>query len=336
MMKAALAIPKTTVDLATIQQQVPPSIELTYWPECKDWDATTYAKHLRQVDIVLAHRSTPALPAELITNPGQLKWFAYSAGTIKHLVQLEHITKAGITVTNWGDNVYGVAESALLLIMAGLKQLKELDRFVRNDWQNDQRIASEVPATLIDRPVGIYGLGPIGRHMATILEAMQAQIHFVDPFVSDYPANYTKHDSVAAMAQHVDVLTIHCGLNDHTKASVNADVFAALPQGAVVVNTARGPIIDQAALSDALQAGKVVAGLDVIEDERTWPSCNVAPYPGVLFTGHVLSGTRSGPKPTQKKEPFALPKHMVENLQRYIADQPMLGVITAEIYSRKT
>jgi phosphoglycerate dehydrogenase-like enzyme len=336
MIEAALAIPKRSIDLALVQQQLPDEINLHYWPDCHEWDEATYTKKLREVEVVIAHRNSPALPASLIEDPGHLRWLAYCAGTVKHLITEDHLRTGGIRVTNWGDNVYGVAESALLLILAGLKQLKELDIYIRNDWRGDQRVPSDVPGTLVNRNVGIYGLGPIGRHSAHILSGLGANIHFVDPFAEDYAAEYTRHASLLEMAHNVDVLTVHCGLNEHTRGTVNDAVFEALPQGAVVVNTARGPIIDDAALVRALRDKKVVAGLDVIEDEKTWPHGDLAGYPGVLFGGHMLSQTTTGPKASRVPKPFSLPDHLVKNLNRYVAQEPLEAEITADIFGRKT
>ncbi len=320
-------------DLDAIRAALP---EVTFVPcdDCRDWDEATYAERLRDFDAVVGSRGTPRLPDALIGNRGRLKLFAYCHGSVRAYIGQELIAD-GLITTNWGDQVAGVAEAAMCLVLACLKQLKNLDRFIRADWSDDQRIFSDFPATLIGRDVGLYGFGPIGRHMARFLEPYGAHIAIHDPYAEDVPAHIRVCETLEELFATCQVVSIHCGLNDQTAGSVNKDLLARLPQGGVLVNTARGKIVVEQDLVAELQAGRLVAGLDVIEDERHWAQSPVAATDAYL-TGHVLSSAKRKdkhrPKPKQKLQPFVL--HNLAALASGSGEY--INVITPEAYALKT
>ncbi|MFW5752412.1 MAG: NAD(P)-dependent oxidoreductase [Planctomycetota bacterium] len=322
-------------DLAAMRAALP-EVTFVSCDDCRDWDEATYADRLRDFDAVVGSRSTPRLPDALIGDRGRLKLFAYCHGSVRAYISQELIAD-GLITTNWGDQVAGVAEAAMCLVLACLKQLKNLDRFIRADWSDDRRIFSDFPATLIDRDVGLYGFGPIGRHMARFLEPYDANIAIYDPYAEEVPAHIRVCDSLEELFATCQVISIHCGLNDQTRGSVGKDLLDRLPQGGVLVNTARGKIVVEEDLVAALEAKRLIAGLDVIENERRWAQSPIAGTDAYL-TGHVLSSARrkdkdtEQPKPKQKLQPFVL--HNLAALASGNGDY--LNVITPEAYALKT
>ncbi|TVR41784.1 MAG: hypothetical protein EA402_12645 [Planctomycetota bacterium] len=322
-------------DTARIRDQLTPH-HVEHFPNWAEWEAEELLSHLRACDVAVTGRRSPALPSELAGDLGRLRLLAHNHGTVKHLASRQHL-EAGLRVVNWGDNVSGVAESALALLLASLKQLHGLDTFVRSDWSEDQRVFMDYPGTLHKRDVGLYGFGPIGRHMARMLEPFGPQIHIFDPFATDIPAHIQRHQSLEDLFSSCQCISIHCGLNDGTRASVDRSLMERLPQGGVIVNTARGPIIVEADLAALVAEGRIIAAVDVIENERAWAQSALAAQPSsrVLLTGHKVGGSK-GADPSQPRPKAGLPAHTVENILALGSNKPLSHEITAEIYDLKT
>jgi D-3-phosphoglycerate dehydrogenase len=305
--------------------------------DISDWrglDEAALLQRIRSVEVVVESRRSPRLPAALADDLGALKYLCYLHGSIKHLVDKAHM-EAGLTVTNWGDNVSGVAEGAMALLLCMLKQIPALDKFTKTGGE-DERIYQAFPCTLKGLDVGLYGFGPIGRHMARMLEPFGAKIAIYDPFAQDVPAHIRRCESLGELFGTCQAISIHCGLNDATQGSVNAEVLALLPQGGVVVNTARGDIIVEADLGAEVAAGRLLAGIDVIQDEKKWDwqGSTLAPSIGAVLTRHGIGGGKGYP-PGKAPEP-RLPKYVRENLDAYLSGHPLQHVISAAEYDLKT
>ncbi len=160
-----------------------------------------------------------------------------------------------------------VSELTLGLMLAALRHIPEADRNIRKGvWR------AAMGSLLAKRVVGIVGLGRVGRRVAHLIGAFGADVVYYDPFVAT--AEYDRARTVMDLASRVDVLTIHVPLTAETRNLISNEVIDALPEGAVIVNAARGGVIDEAALASALRSGRVgAAGLDVFADE---------PYDGIL------------------------------------------------------
>lgn len=295
----------------------------------------------RSVDVLIMGRKSPQLPESLAEDFGRLRYLCYPHGSIRHLVPRILIEK-GLIVTNWGDQVANVAEGAMALLLAQLKQVGRLDHFSRTG--EDRRIHQNFPCTLNKRRVGLYGFGPIGRHMARMLEPFGADISIYDPFAQDVPSSIRVCGSLAELFSNNEIISIHCGLNAATQRSVTAELLALLPQGAVLVNTARGGVVDEEALAAAVGAGKILAGIDVIADESgpdAWRKSPLSSVDGVILSQHRISGGK-GYEPGKAPEP-ALPDFVVHNLSAYAkylsghAEQPvLLHVVELKSYDLKT
>ncbi|GDY14317.1 dehydrogenase [Planctomycetota bacterium] len=295
------------------------------------------AERCRSYDAVVTGRRSPALPEALIADRGRLRLLAHIHGTIKHLVSKAHVA-SGLKVSNWGDQVAGVAESAFTLLLMAMKQVHGLDAYIRRDWQDDRRIWQDFPATLHGRDIGLYGFGPIGRHMGNFLHAFGAHVAIYDPYAKHLPDWVRQCDSLRALFSSCQCVSIHCGLNDGTRNTVTRELLELLPQGGVLINTARGPIVVEDDLAAVLASGRIVAGLDVICDEKHWATSVFARLPSdrVLLTGHV-AGNGKGPAPDSPvRTQRLLPDYVADNLIALAGGRPLRHLITAEIYDLKT
>jgi phosphoglycerate dehydrogenase-like enzyme len=203
-------------------------------------------------------------------------------------------TDSGIAVvTTPGANADAVADLALTLMLACLRGLPELQATVRSGaWRS-----TVLRGDLTEATVGIVGLGAIGRAVARRLHGFGCRILAVEP---DPDLAFCDEVGVEAVPMgealpQLDVLTMHAPLTPGTHHILGADEIALLPSHAVVINTSRGPLIDQAALSAALTSGAIAgAGLDVFEDEPLPADDPLVSMPNVITTGHIASFTRLG------------------------------------------
>lgn len=212
-----------------------------------------------------------------------------SFGSPRRTVDFEAAAARGIAVTNTPDSITAtVADLAVGLLIAVMRRIPEGDRFVRaGRW-------SEGPfppgRDLGGKTCGIVGLGQIGREAARRLEAFGMAVRYHGPArKSDVPWPY--HAGLEDLARACDCLMVTCALTEATRGMVNARVLEALgPQG-YLVNVARGPIVDEGALVDALERRVIAgAGLDVYRDEPCVPPALMR-LENVVLLPHVGSTT---------------------------------------------
>jgi phosphoglycerate dehydrogenase-like enzyme len=300
-----------------------------------DWlsyDAAQLLQACRSVQILLTGRSSPALPLALTEDFGRLEYLLHAFGTIKHLCP-KALIAAGLTVTNWGaEAAPRVAEGAMTMLLCMLKQVVTLNAQTKGGV--DTRIPQAFPCTLVGCDVGLYGFGPIGQAMASLLTPFGARIAIYDPYASDVPADIRRCATLRELFASCAIVSIHCGLNAETENSVTGELLDLLPQGGILINTARGTIIDEEALAARIAAGRLLAACDVIRDESRWADGPLAPLSGAVLTHHSIEWGKGYPS---GEEPLpTLPTHLLDNLQRYRAGLPLHNVISAEAYDLKT
>jgi D-3-phosphoglycerate dehydrogenase / 2-oxoglutarate reductase len=225
---------------------------------------------------------TPALKAIL-------RW-----GTGSDAVDTAAATDAGVAVvTTPAVNAEAVADLALALMLACLRGLRELDADVRGgEWR------PRAPARdLAGATVGIVALGAIGKAVTRRARGFGCRVIAVEPHPDrDFCAsNGVELTTLEDMLPRVDVLTLHAPATPGTRHLIGAAQLKALPNHAVLVNTARGELVDQAALVDALHSGQIAAaGLDVFEHEPVQPDDPILFAPNALLSGHIASFTELG------------------------------------------
>jgi len=158
-----------------------------------------------------------------------------------------------------GANAAAVAEQALALLLACAKSVVALDaRMHAGHWDK----ATHKSLELGGRTVGLVGLGAIGLRFAKMADALGMRVIGFDPFAKTLPA-YVQSVDLETIWREADAISLHCPLTDENRGMLNASTLAQCKRGVIVVNTARGGLIDEAALLDAVRAGQVMAaGLD--------------------------------------------------------------------------
>ncbi|PZQ60679.1 MAG: 3-phosphoglycerate dehydrogenase [Variovorax paradoxus] len=158
-----------------------------------------------------------------------------------------------------GANAAAVAEQALALMLACAKSVVSLDaRMHAGHWDK----ATHKSLELGGRTVGLVGLGAIGQRFARMADGIGMRVIGFDPFAKNLP-EYIQTVDLATIWREADVISLHCPLTDENRGMLNAETLAQCKRGVIVVNTARGGLIDEAALLAAVRSGQVAsAGLD--------------------------------------------------------------------------
>ena len=211
-------------------------------------------------------------------------------------VDVEAARKAGVPVSNnGGANAIAVAEHTVLLMLAVLKQLVRfhLD-VVAGRWRPPA--SSESPVyELAGRTVGIVGLGNIGKKVARRVAAFDAKVVYYDIArlsEAEEDALGVRFVLLSELLRTADVVTLHVPLNDSTRGLIGARELGLMKPSAILVNTCRGPVVDEAALHQALRERKIGgAGLDVLVEEPPPKDHPLFGLPNVTLTPHSAGPT---------------------------------------------
>ena len=183
-----------------------------------------------------------------------------------------------------GANAAAVAEQALALLLACAKSVVQLDaRMHAGHWDK----ATHKSLELGGRTVGLVGLGAIGLRFAKMADALGMRVIGFDPFAKNLPAHVNAVD-LDTLWREADAISLHCPLTPENKGLINAQTLARCKPGVIVVNTARGGLIDEPALLAAVQSGQVrMAGLDSFAVEPMTAPHIFHGQPGFVLSPHI-------------------------------------------------
>jgi phosphoglycerate dehydrogenase-like enzyme len=203
-------------------------------------------------------------------------------------IDLEAAKARGVAVCNLpGTNTRAVAEQTLLLMLAALRRLPTFDRATRagDGWSLDPAIQDRL-GELGGRTVGLVGYGAVPRALAPVLLALGCRLLYAARSMK--PDALAEHRSLDALLGEADIVSLHLPLTPETERLIDEAALARMKPGAVLVNTARGGLVDQAALNQALRDGRLgAAGLDVFAHEPVDPSEPLFRLDNVVLAPHV-------------------------------------------------
>jgi phosphoglycerate dehydrogenase-like enzyme len=246
-----------------------------------------------------------------------LKWVhIHSAGTDRPIY--DTLRKRGVTITtSSGANAPVVAQSALAGILALARRFPQLMAAQKaHSWE--PLIAKAPPRDLMGQTAIVVGWGPIGRHIGAWLQALGLKLIVVrNGSAPAAPGVETADfDSFPDMLPRADWLILACPLTEKTRASIGRRIFDAMPRGGHFVNVARGEIVVERELIEALRSGRLCgAYLDVFEHEPLDPQSPLWDMPNVILTPHS-SGVSDG-------NYRRIGEMFLANLRRWIAGQPL-------------
>jgi len=211
------------------------------------------------------------------------------------MVDIDAATAAGIVLTNVPDVfIEEVADHAMALLLDLARRTPTMVRMAREgEWYKARPILSKVPR-LLGQTLGLFAFGNVAHCTARRAKAFGMHVIAYDPYVSEMEITGAGVEPVSfpELLAGSDYLSVHSPHNEETEHAFSVEAFAQMKDTAVIINTARGPIIDEVALIEALSAGAIAgAGLDVLEQEPPQPDNPLFTMENVVLTPHIASAT---------------------------------------------
>ncbi len=248
---------------------------------------------------VLISRFGHSLDMELFAAAPSLRALVSATTGLDH-IDLEAAAAHSVTVlslrgeTEFLEELSATAELAWGLLLSLIRRIPQAFQSVKEGgWDRDAFRGSE----LRGRRLGIIGLGRLGRMVAAYGRAFGMVVAAYDPYASDWPTGVEMRFTAEDLMEDTQVLSIHVPLNDETRRFMDKGMLARLPEGAILINTSRGAVVDEAALLAALGSGHLAgAGLDVVADELSGdPSDDLLAYAreheNLIITPHMGGAT---------------------------------------------
>ncbi len=279
------------------------------------------AELLPTADIFCGHAKVP-VPWDEVVAQGRLRWIQSSAAGMDHCLVPAVIASDILVTSASGLFANQVAEHTLALLL-GL--LRGLPTFFRQQQAKD--FTRRATGDLHGKTVGIIGFGGNGRRIAEVLAPLGVRILATDMFPHDTPAHVEAvrpADELHEVLSQVDIVVLCVPLNTPTHHLIDAAALAKMKPGAILINVARGPVVDEAALVTALESGRVsAAGVDVTEVEPLSQASPLWEMPNVIITPHV--GAQSAKRVDDTTDLFC------ENLERYLRGARLRNVVDKEL-----
>lgn len=324
-----VAMPRKLIDimLAPEQRERLASLgEVSYAPDSGEYDI---ARAVRDHEILVTSWGTPRLPGSVDRAGGErLAFVGHTAGSVRALVPRELVDQVAVSQAAFGM-ADAVAEMALTLCLVLLRHVHHYDRTLRagGDWP--QAHAPGLGRALVDRRIGVVGASRVGVSFIEMVRGLGARhVRLADPYVdADRAAELgVELATLDELFAGCDVVALHAPATPETRHLVGARHLAALPDGAVLVNTARSAIVDSDALLAELRDGRISAGLDVFDTEPLPADSPLRGLPNVVITPHQAGATEEA-RTLQGRV-------IVDEVARFVAGEPLQHQVTAGIYDR--
>lgn len=280
------------------------------------WDSSQATEFQEAAPFIRALVSCQKVPLELLESLPNLGIIANSGVGVDN-IDLGYCRRKGISVTNTPDVVTDdVADLAILLMLAVLRRLCEADRFVRaGHWQRQSFPLAKKASGL---RLGILGLGRIGMAIARRAESFDNTVAYYGR-TKKPGVTYTYYSKLSELAANSDVLVVACPSTEGTKHIVDKEVLDALGPEGTLINIARGRIVDESALVEALVEKRLGgAGLDVFENEPHVPK-------ELLSMDNVVLSPHAGTATWETRQ--AMAKVVQDNLHAFFAGTPLLNPV---------
>lgn len=285
-------------------------------------------KRADQVEVLVTGWGSPSLDTEIIAKMPRLAMLAHSAGSLKHLIPPQ-IFERPIVVTSANDALaVGVAETSLGMIIAGLKNFFGSCEWTKaGHWSATEFGAFGPVQETFGKTIGIVSASRVGRHLIRLLKGFDVNVLVYDPYLSPESAAELGVEcaSLETLAAQSDVLTIHAPALPQTRGLIGKNILALLRDGALLINTARGSIIDEAALLHELQSGRLRAFLDVTDPEPPSPDHPFRKLPNVVLTSHLAGAVTNGC--------FRQGSLVVSQISDFVAGRTPAGAVTVQQFA---
>ena len=297
--------------------------ELTVWPHTEPEEMIA---HIADNEIILVDK--PLVTRKIIEACPSIRMIALFA-TGFNVVDIEAARARGIPVCNVpGYSSYAVSQLAAALLLEICTQVARHSAAVRaGEWKDASYFCQIAPGLteIAGKTVGIIGYGGIGQAFGRIMKAMGARLlvhsRHPKPELEDELTRYASLDEIYA---HSDIISLHCPLNDDSRGMIDRTALSKMKDGVILINTARGALIDEAAVAEALCAGKLRAlGQDAFALEPLQPDNPLLHAPNTWLTPHM----GWAPHETRAR----LIGLVAENIRRFLEGRPINVVNPREV-----
>lgn len=276
-----------------------------------DWEAA--AERLAKYDVLCLMRERLPMPRALIERLPALRLISVTGGRTR-AIDFEAAAERGIVVchTSPGESQYATPELAWALLLSAARHLPDEYQRMRNGgWQET------IGTTLGGKTLGLIGLGKLGSRMAKIGNAFGMSVIAWSQNLTEERAaeNGAKAVSKETLFQTSDAISIHVPYSARSKGLVGEAEISSMKAGAILVNTSRGPIVDEGSLLSALKSGSIRAGLDVYDVEPLPSDHPLRTLPNVVLTPHIGFVTEGAYR--------AFYQDTVENIKAWHAGSPI-------------
>ena len=304
--------------------------EATIWTRSALREDSSELRHkIANADVLMTTWHSPFLTPEMFGANPRVQLIAHCGGEVKSRFA-EEIFEF-VTITNAADPMArGVAEMALALTLTLIRRIPDYAAEMRNGLSRTNEYVSQ-GETLFGRRVGIVGFGRIGRAFAKLLKPLGVDIYVSDPYakvdvVATYEGQLIQLDELMSACS---VVVLCAALTPETRSMFDKRRLSLLPDGAFLINVARGGLIDLEALSSELRSRRISAALDVTDPlEPLPPDHELRHLPNVILTPHIAAGGIE-----MRREIGAM---AVEEVVRFAKGEPPLNRVTREMLATMT
>jgi phosphoglycerate dehydrogenase-like enzyme len=285
-------------------------------------------KLLPTADACITSWEVARVDADVLAAAPRLRAMAHMGSSVKRFIsegfweRKIHVTSAGIALAKT------VAETTLGLMLVGQKMIWPLGNHVREGgWREESTWKRWFSRELFRKKVGIIGASNVGRHVITLLEPFDCQVLLFDPYLSQEQADAmgVVKLSLEELLREADVVSLHVPATEETYQMLNADRLKLMKDDALLINTARGSVIDEEALIQELEAGRFFAFLDVTDPEPPASDSPLRELPNVVVTPHIAGCIENCGH---------MGEMAVEELRRFFSGEPPIYQVTKEKLER--
>ena len=262
------------------------------WNETgKELSGETLADFLEDADIAITGWGCPKLDAAAVSKASHLKMMIHCAGSVAPYIS-EALYDAGVTVLS-GNKMFAesVAEGTLAYMLAGLRKIPQIStRMQAGIWREE----SDYSEGLFGQTIGLVGLGAIPGYLVPMLKPFRMRIIGYDPYASKEKGDamgIELIDDLGSLFEQCKIISLHLPKTKQTHHLISRELLAKIQDGALLINTSRGAVIDEEALADELQSGRISAVLDVYQTEPLDPNSRLRGLPNAILMPHQAGPT---------------------------------------------
>lgn len=285
-----------------------------------------WSRFAPQADAIITGWDTPPITAAMLDQAVQMRLLIHAAGSVKHLLPQDFWQRRIRVVTCNDALAVGVAETTLGMMIAGLKGLFPANAITHaGGWKSEPLVLPGFPVReMFDITIGLIGASKVGRQVIRLLRNFEVSILVADPYLSREESARlgVQRVGVDELMRQSDIVSLHAPALPMTRHMLGRDQFAAMKDHALFINTARGSIVDEAALVQELQTGRIFAFLDVTSSEPPAVDHPFRKLPNVVLTPHIAGAMSNGCQ--------RMGRSAVDQLLLFAQGRHIPGEVTAE------